>query len=62
MTYYDDIFERAVDNYYPITTDDANDLGIPPVELAKLAKRGRLQNLGRGLYRLTRHVPSELTL
>ena len=59
MTYYDDIFERAIDNYYLITTDDANDLEIPPVELAKLAKRGRLQNLGRGLYRLTRHVPSE---
>ena len=59
MTYYDDLYEHAVDNYYLVTTDDANNLGIPPVELAKLAKRGRLQNLGRGLYRLTRYVPSE---
>ena len=59
MTDYDDLYEHAVDNYYLVTTDDANNLGIPPVELAKLAKRGRLQNLGRGLYRLTRYVPSE---
>ena len=44
MTYYDDLYEHAVDNYYLVTTDDANNLGIPPVELAKLAKRGRLQN------------------
>ena len=36
MTYYDDLYEHAVDNYYLVTTDDANNLGIPPVELAKL--------------------------
>lgn len=59
MTYYDDIYERAIDNYYLVSTDDAKDLGVPPVELAKLAKRGRLRNLARGLYRLSRYVPSE---
>lgn len=59
MTYYDDIYERAVDNYYLITTEDAKELNVPGVELAKLAKRGRLENLARGLYRLSRYVPSE---
>lgn len=59
MSYYDDIYEFAVDNHYLITTEDAAVLGIPPVELAKLAYRGKLENLGRGLYRLSRWVPSE---
>lgn len=59
MTYYDDIYERAVDNHYLFTTTDAADAGIPVVELAKLASRGRLENLGNGVYRLTRYVPAE---
>ena len=59
MTYYDDIYEFAVDNHYLISTDDAAEIGVPTVELAKLAYRGKLENLSRGLYRLTRWVPSE---
>lgn len=59
MTYYDMIYEQAVDNNYLFTTDDANEAGIPVVELAKLAHRGRLESLGNGVYRLTRYVPSE---
>lgn len=57
MTYYDQIYEIAVDNYYLISTQDAADAGIPPVELPKLAQRGRLENVAHGLYRLTRRVP-----
>lgn len=57
MTYYDQIYEKAVDNYYLISTQDAADAGIPPVELAKLAHRGKLENVSRGLYRLARYVP-----
>lgn len=59
MSYYDDIYEIAVDNHYLVTTEDAADAGIPPVELAKLAHRGKLDNLGRGLYRLSRWVPDD---
>ncbi|WP_165062944.1 type IV toxin-antitoxin system AbiEi family antitoxin domain-containing protein [Adlercreutzia sp. ZJ154] len=59
MSYYDDIYEIAVDNYYLISTEDATEAGIPPVELAKLAHRGKLENISRGLYRLTRYVPSD---
>lgn len=59
MTYYDQIYELAVDNHYLISTQDAADAGIPPVELPKLAQRGKLENVSRGLYRLTRRVPQE---
>ena len=59
MTYYDDIYERAVENYYLISTDEAKDIGVPPVELAKLANRGRLQHVSYGLYRLSRYVPHQ---
>jgi hypothetical protein len=59
MTYYNDIYEHAVDRHYLFTTLDARDLGIPAIELAKLAHRGRLESLGNGVYRLARNVPSE---
>lgn len=59
MSYYDDIYEHAVDNHYLVTTADAADLGIPVVELGKLSARGRLERIGNGVYRLSRHVPSE---
>lgn len=59
MTYYDDIYERAVDSNYLITTEEAVELGIPRIELVKLARRGRLEHLGHGLYRLARYVPAD---
>lgn len=59
MTYYDDLYEIAVDNYYLVSTHQAKEAGIPPVELAKLAQRGKLTNISRGLYRLSRYVPHE---
>lgn len=59
MSYYDDIYEHAVDNHYLVTTADATDLGIPVVELGKLSSRGRLERLGNGVYRLSRNVPSD---
>ena len=59
MTYYDDIYERAIDNYYLISTRDAKQIGVPSVELAKLAQRGKLEHVSHGLYRLARYVPHE---
>lgn len=59
MTYYDDIYELAVDNHYLITSKEAEKAGVPKVELVKLARRGKLENLSYGLYRLSRYVPSE---
>lgn len=57
MTYYDQIFEIAADNYYLVSSRDAAEAGIPSIELVKLAHRGKLENISHGLYRLTRHIP-----
>lgn len=50
-TYRRRLWELALDQYGYVTTADAADLGIPPVELRKLARRGTLDNMARGLYR-----------
>jgi predicted transcriptional regulator of viral defense system len=35
-----------------VTVDDARDLNVAPVELRKMAARGRLEHRGHGLYRI----------
>jgi predicted transcriptional regulator of viral defense system len=37
--------------YGYVTTEDAARLGVPAVALARLASRGTLENIARGLYR-----------
>ena len=44
--------ELAADRHGLVTTADAADEGVPPVELRKLAARGALERLGHGLYRV----------
>lgn len=60
MTYYDDIYERAIDYYGLITSADAREMGIPVVELGKLHKRGRLDRVGHGVYRIRHYIPTLL--
>jgi len=60
MTYYSDIYERAADNYGLITSADAKEMGIPVVELGKLYKRGRLNRVGHGIYRIIHYIPTPL--
>lgn len=50
-TYRRRLYERALDQYGYITTKDAEELGVPPVELRKLHQRGGLEHVGHGLYR-----------
>ncbi len=50
-TYRRRLRERALDQYGYVTTRDADDLGVPAVELRKLHQRGGLEHVGRGLYR-----------
>jgi predicted transcriptional regulator of viral defense system len=50
-TYRRRLYERALDPYGYVTTQDADDLGVPPVELRKLHQRGGLEHVGQGLYR-----------
>ncbi len=60
MSIYDLIYEIAADNYGLIMSDEARDIGIPNIELVKLAHRGKLKRLGHGLYRLARYIPTPL--
>jgi hypothetical protein len=60
VSYYDDIYEYAADNYGLITSSNAKGIGVPNVELVKLAQRGRLTRLGYGVYRIEHYVPTPL--
>jgi len=59
MTYFDDIYELAVDNYGLITSAKAKRLGVSDKEMNALTKRGRLARRGHGVYKLTRYVPTQ---
>lgn len=50
-TYRRRLWELALDQYGYVTTGDAPRSGVPAVELRKLAARGELEHLDRGLYR-----------
>ena len=49
--YRDVVHEIAADNYGYVTTRDAEDAGVPKVELVKLATRNRFAHIAYGLYR-----------
>ena len=59
MTHWDTINEIGLDNYGIVTTDDARGICNPRIELPRWAKSGRLENIGRGVYRLRLYTPSE---
>ncbi len=52
MTTMDLILEIAADQHGYITVRQATKAGIPPVELRKLAHRGRLDHPAHGVYRV----------
>lgn len=58
MKYYDVIFDAAVGNFGLVTSSEARELGIPGIELVKLAARGRLRRLGYGVYKLVQYAPA----
>ncbi len=60
MSYYDDIYEEAIDSYGVITTSRAKRIGVPKGELVKLARRGRIDRIGYGVYRIKPYVPTRL--
>ncbi|WP_165046318.1 type IV toxin-antitoxin system AbiEi family antitoxin domain-containing protein [Adlercreutzia sp. ZJ138] len=58
MTKYDDIiYDIASDNFGLITSAEAREAGVSNMELVQYARRGRLERIGQGLYRLTRRTP-----
>lgn len=50
-TYRRRLYDRALDQYGYVTTRDAEDLEVPPVELRKIAHRGGVEHVAYGLYR-----------
>jgi len=58
MTKFDDIYELAADNYGLITSAQAREIGIANNELVQYAKRGKIEHIGQGLYKLTRYIPT----
>lgn len=57
MTFYDEIYEVAADNYGLISSAQAKELGVSDKELSRLAKDGRLERVGHGIYRIFHHMP-----
>ena len=50
-TYRRRLWDRALDQYGYVTTRDAADVGVPAVELRKIAQRGGVDHVAYGLYR-----------
>ena len=51
MSYREQLRRIAAYQHGIITTDDADELDIPNVELRKLAQRGAIRKVGHGVYR-----------
>lgn len=59
MTYRELLREVADERYGYVTTRDLGELNIPAVELRKLAARGKLEHIRRGVYRFPDTRPTE---
>ncbi len=58
MTKYDDIiYEIAADNFGLITSAEAHEAGVSNKELVQYARRGRIERVGQGVYRLVQRIP-----
>jgi predicted transcriptional regulator of viral defense system len=53
MTYRHDLWEIAAGNHGIVTTRDAEDAGVPTVQMRQLASRGALERVAQGVYRHT---------
>lgn len=59
VKYRDIVREIALDHHGYVTTRDAAEAGVPPIELPKLAARGGLENVAYGLYRVPDVPPTD---
>lgn len=50
MSYRRDLWEIAASHHGIVTVADAEDAGVPAVEMRKLASRGALRGYGQGVY------------
>src|SRR5262245_55824447 len=49
---FDRLVERATDQHGYVTSRDARELGIDPPQLRLMARRGRLEHVHHGVYRI----------
>lgn len=61
MTYRDTLRLLAFDRHGVVTTGEATHVGVPAVEVRKLAARGALIRTGHGVYRMTEAPTDDLT-
>lgn len=59
MSYYEQIYEEVIGNNGIISSRQAAEIGIPPIELVKLCRRGKLTRIGHGVYRIDKYFPQE---
>jgi predicted transcriptional regulator of viral defense system len=52
MAIWDRLVELAAEQHSYVTTRDAREIGVDPVQLRLLTARGRLEHTGRGVYRV----------
>ncbi|MGO2812839.1 MAG: type IV toxin-antitoxin system AbiEi family antitoxin domain-containing protein [Brevibacterium aurantiacum] len=57
MSYRHDLWEIAAEQHGVVTIAEAEDAGVPAVEVRKLAHRGALRAYGKGVY-IHRSVPT----
>lgn len=57
MTAYQKIYDEAIGNYGLFFAAQARELGISGGALVNLARRGRLERLAHGVYRIDKYVP-----
>lgn len=58
MKHYDIVYELGVNNNGVVTSWEAREAGISTSELSRFCRDGRLEHVGRGVYRLTHFVPT----
>ena len=58
MSYRRDLWEIAAENHGVVTVLEADDAGVPAVEVRKLAHRGALKPYGKGVY-VHQDVPAD---
>lgn len=59
MSAYNKLYDEAAENYGLITMEMAKRNGVSGMSLVMLERRGRLQRVGRGVYRLEQHPTTE---
>ena len=57
MTNYEKIYDIAADNYGLITSAQAKVAGISDKEMCVITKRGRMDRVGHGVYKIRDYIP-----